>query len=270
MINTYHVVKNNVACVISTARCQISDESKDEEIQEKEKKGRKTNKEEKTTSLASLNSNYREGSSSGSESDERVSVLSKSKHILICHRKHIRIIGGEIILTHSHFSQHLRCLWRTLRSLLCVRPPEMWRSSVGSRGTGEAWRKAFTQLTISTWRRRMARGLAPKKMNPIIVHIDCSSTSLSMSVVTFVFHCAITKVFLMAGRKRKKCKTSNYLISTDPTNLSRDTNCYIGKLRYNYLLFPPCERTLNRIILVWFHSWHWVFSLYNVFAYTSC
>lgn len=126
MINTYHVVKNNVACVISTARCQISDESKDEEIQEKEKKGRKTNKEEKTTpSLASLNSNYREGSSSGSESDERVSVLSKSKHILICHRKHIRIIGGEIILTHSHFSQHLRCLWRTLRSLLCVRPPEM-------------------------------------------------------------------------------------------------------------------------------------------------
>lgn len=43
-----------------------------------------------------------------------------------------------------------------------------------------------------------------------------------------------TKVFLMAGRKRKKCKTSNYLISTDPTNLSRDTNCYIGKLRYNH------------------------------------
>lgn len=37
----------------------------------------------------------------------------------------------------------------------------------------------------------------------------------------------------MAGRKRKKCKTSNYLISTDPTNLSRDTNCYIGKLRYD-------------------------------------
>uniref|UniRef100_A0A3P8VVL5 Si:dkey-220f10.4 n=1 Tax=Cynoglossus semilaevis TaxID=244447 RepID=A0A3P8VVL5_CYNSE len=43
------------------------------------------------------------------------------------------------------------------------------------------------------------------------------------------------RVFLMAGRKRKKCKTSNYLISTDPTNLSRDTNCYIGKLRSNVL-----------------------------------
>uniref|UniRef100_A0A3Q2YFG8 Si:dkey-220f10.4 n=1 Tax=Hippocampus comes TaxID=109280 RepID=A0A3Q2YFG8_HIPCM len=43
------------------------------------------------------------------------------------------------------------------------------------------------------------------------------------------------RVFLMAGRKRKRSKTSNYLISTDPTNLSRDTSCYIGKLRSNVL-----------------------------------
>ncbi|KAK6329009.1 hypothetical protein J4Q44_G00009870 [Coregonus suidteri] len=43
------------------------------------------------------------------------------------------------------------------------------------------------------------------------------------------------RVFLMAGRKRKKCKTSNYLISIDPTELSRDTDSYIGKLRSNVL-----------------------------------
>ncbi|XP_065098480.1 protein king tubby isoform X2 [Paramisgurnus dabryanus] len=43
------------------------------------------------------------------------------------------------------------------------------------------------------------------------------------------------RVFLMAGRKRKRCKTSNYLISIDPTDLSRDTNSYIGKLRSNVL-----------------------------------
>ncbi|KAJ8264595.1 hypothetical protein GJAV_G00151100, partial [Gymnothorax javanicus] len=43
------------------------------------------------------------------------------------------------------------------------------------------------------------------------------------------------KVFLMAGRKRKKSKTSNYLISVDPTNLARDANCFIGKLRSNVL-----------------------------------
>ncbi|CAL8305321.1 unnamed protein product [Boreogadus saida] len=39
----------------------------------------------------------------------------------------------------------------------------------------------------------------------------------------------------MAGRKRKKCKTSNYLISIDPTDLSRETHSYIGKLRSNIL-----------------------------------
>ncbi|XP_031416987.1 tubby-related protein 3 isoform X2 [Clupea harengus] len=43
------------------------------------------------------------------------------------------------------------------------------------------------------------------------------------------------RVFLMAGRKRKKSKTSNYLISTDPTDLSRDKDSYIGKLRSNIL-----------------------------------
>ncbi|XP_072445080.1 tubby protein-like [Chiloscyllium punctatum] len=43
------------------------------------------------------------------------------------------------------------------------------------------------------------------------------------------------KVFLMAGRKRKKSKTSNYLISTDPTNLSRTGESFIGKLRSNVL-----------------------------------
>lgn len=67
------VVQNNVVYVISTARCQISDESKDEEVQETDTKEKKTDKAEKTTSLASLNSNYRRSSSSsGSESNERV------------------------------------------------------------------------------------------------------------------------------------------------------------------------------------------------------
>ncbi|KFW62821.1 Tubby-related protein 1, partial [Pygoscelis adeliae] len=38
------------------------------------------------------------------------------------------------------------------------------------------------------------------------------------------------KVFLLAGRKRKKSKTSNYLISIDPTDLSRGGENFIGKL----------------------------------------
>ncbi|XP_044749373.1 protein king tubby isoform X1 [Coccinella septempunctata] len=43
------------------------------------------------------------------------------------------------------------------------------------------------------------------------------------------------KVFLLAARKRKKSATSNYLISTDPTDLSRNADSYVGKLRSNLL-----------------------------------
>jgi hypothetical protein len=39
------------------------------------------------------------------------------------------------------------------------------------------------------------------------------------------------KVFLLAARKRKRSKTSNYLISTDATDLLRDSDNFIGKLR---------------------------------------
>lgn len=37
------------------------------------------------------------------------------------------------------------------------------------------------------------------------------------------------KVFLLAARKRKKSATSNYLISTDPTDLSRNADSYVGE-----------------------------------------
>uniref|UniRef100_A0A8C2W720 Tubby-related protein 2 n=1 Tax=Chinchilla lanigera TaxID=34839 RepID=A0A8C2W720_CHILA len=41
------------------------------------------------------------------------------------------------------------------------------------------------------------------------------------------------KHFLLAGRKRKWSKTSNYLISLDPMDLSRDGNNFVGKVRSN-------------------------------------
>ncbi|KAJ8381821.1 hypothetical protein SKAU_G00025990 [Synaphobranchus kaupii] len=43
------------------------------------------------------------------------------------------------------------------------------------------------------------------------------------------------KIFLLAGRKRKKSKTSNYLISVDPTDLSREAESFAGKLRSNLM-----------------------------------
>uniref|UniRef100_A0A1I8IW87 Tub domain-containing protein n=1 Tax=Macrostomum lignano TaxID=282301 RepID=A0A1I8IW87_9PLAT len=41
--------------------------------------------------------------------------------------------------------------------------------------------------------------------------------------------------FLLAARKRKRSSTSNYLISCDPTDLSRRGDGYVGKLRANFL-----------------------------------
>ncbi|XP_006801098.1 tubby protein homolog [Neolamprologus brichardi] len=153
---------------LDTSRCQISDESKDEEVQEKEKKEKKSHKAEKTTrSLASLNSNYRESSSTASESNERptspISVEDLEKFAL--------------------------------------RP---------------APRDVTIQCRVTRDRRGMEKGIYPT----YYLHMEKEDGK---------------RVFLMAGRKRKKCKTSNYLISTDPTNLSRDTNSYIGKLRSNVL-----------------------------------
>uniref|UniRef100_A0A1I7UR50 AAA domain-containing protein n=1 Tax=Caenorhabditis tropicalis TaxID=1561998 RepID=A0A1I7UR50_9PELO len=41
------------------------------------------------------------------------------------------------------------------------------------------------------------------------------------------------KIFLLAARKRKKSTTANYLISIDPTNLSREGDGYCAKVRSN-------------------------------------
>ncbi|XP_013786668.2 protein king tubby 1-like isoform X2 [Limulus polyphemus] len=41
------------------------------------------------------------------------------------------------------------------------------------------------------------------------------------------------RIFLLAARKRKKSKTSNYLISVDPIDMSRGGDYFVGKLRSN-------------------------------------
>ncbi|KAL6053700.1 hypothetical protein STEG23_018933 [Scotinomys teguina] len=41
--------------------------------------------------------------------------------------------------------------------------------------------------------------------------------------------------FLLAGRKRKRCRTSTYLISLDPRDMSRNGNNFVGKVRSNIL-----------------------------------
>ncbi|XP_044031419.1 tubby-related protein 1-like [Siniperca chuatsi] len=55
------------------------------------------------------------------------------------------------------------------------------------------------------------------------------------------------KTFLLAGRKRKKCATSNYLISIDATDLSRGGENFVGKLRSNLMgtKFTVFDNALN-------------------------
>ncbi|NXA39569.1 TULP1 protein, partial [Eudromia elegans] len=55
------------------------------------------------------------------------------------------------------------------------------------------------------------------------------------------------KVFLLAGRKRKKSKTSNYLISIDPTDLSRGGENFIGKLRQEPPVLAPALTRVSSV-----------------------
>lgn len=43
------------------------------------------------------------------------------------------------------------------------------------------------------------------------------------------------KVFLLGAKKRKKTATSSYIISTDPTNVSKNTDACVAKLRSNMM-----------------------------------
>jgi len=43
------------------------------------------------------------------------------------------------------------------------------------------------------------------------------------------------RIFLLAGRKRKKCSTSTYVLSTDPTDLSRQGDSTLATVRSNLL-----------------------------------
>ncbi|KAK0395844.1 hypothetical protein QR680_001460 [Steinernema hermaphroditum] len=55
------------------------------------------------------------------------------------------------------------------------------------------------------------------------------------------------RVFLLAARKRKKSATANYLLSTDPTDLSRGGQSFVGKVRSNAIgtMFTLYDNGIN-------------------------
>ncbi|KAF3853446.1 hypothetical protein F7725_014134 [Dissostichus mawsoni] len=144
-----------------TTRCQISDESKDEEIQKRKLRRRK--------------------------------------------RKQRRPRQVSVPLTPTTERVHRQ----TSSSPISVEDLEKFALRPASRDV-------TIQCRVTRDRRGMEKGMYPT----YYLHMEKEDGN---------------RVFLMAGRKRKKSKTSNYLITTDPVNLTRDTNCYIGKLRSNIL-----------------------------------
>ncbi|KAM8977087.1 LOW QUALITY PROTEIN: tubby-related protein 3-like [Pelodytes ibericus] len=68
--------------------------------------------------------------------------------------------------------------------------------------------------------------------------ITCDKKGMDHGLPTYYMHLEkddSRKIFLLAGRKRKKRKTSNYIIFTDPTDLCREGDSFTGKLRSNLM-----------------------------------
>ncbi|KAI9203139.1 uncharacterized protein BJ171DRAFT_443703 [Polychytrium aggregatum] len=57
---------------------------------------------------------------------------------------------------------------------------------------------------------------------------------LEKAYPTFYLHNETDDAFILAARKRKKSKYVNYLISTSPDDLSKDSKHYVAKLKANF------------------------------------
>jgi hypothetical protein len=51
---------------------------------------------------------------------------------------------------------------------------------------------------------------------------------------TFELYCERNNEFLMAAKKRSNNRTSNYIVTTDQKDVSKDSTHYVGKLRSNF------------------------------------
>lgn len=65
--------------------------------------------------------------------------------------------------------------------------------------------------------------------------INSSLTFSLGTICVYISFYLFAQTYIVPGRKRKKSKTSNYIISCDPTDLSRQADGFVGKLRSNVL-----------------------------------
>lgn len=79
------------------------------------------------------------------------------------------------------------------------------------------------------------------------------------------------RIFLLAGRKRKKCSTSTYVLSTDPTDLSRQGSSTLATLRsvqnlFFFIFIISLTFKPNKISL---YVQLWIFDLFESYFHSE-
>mmetsp|Transcript_7598 Transcript_7598/g.19667 ORF Transcript_7598/g.19667 Transcript_7598/m.19667 type:complete len:538 (-) Transcript_7598:993-2606(-) len=76
---------------------------------------------------------------------------------------------------------------------------------------------------------------APRGDQSVLCYIKRDKGKIGRMYPSYYLYLKDGDRFLLAARRRKKSKSSNYLISTNREDLSRDSNNYFGKVRSNFV-----------------------------------
>ena len=83
--------------------------------------------------------------------------------------------------------------------------------------------------------RRFITTPAPRDGSVVQCYVVRNKSGKKRMFPTYMLYEQSTDTFLLAARKRKKSKSSNYLVSLSAEDLSRDSVNYVGKLRSNFV-----------------------------------
>jgi tubby-related protein 1 len=75
----------------------------------------------------------------------------------------------------------------------------------------------------------------PRNVGVIQCTINRNKSGFNKFWPKYAMHLSDGNKFLLSAKKRAANKTSNYLISTDPEDLNKNSASYLGKLRSNFL-----------------------------------
>lgn len=89
-------------------------------------------------------------------------------------------------------------------------------------------------LNLSDRRRFLMRPV-PKDYGMLQCYVTRERTSLTKLFPKYYMFLEHGGTFLMSARRRKKNRSSNYLLSLDPDDLNRSGSNYFGKLRANFV-----------------------------------